>query len=133
VYAFTPSELTASGWLYQHAAPGSVLVLAADNFPGLEVANYRAYNLVIVPSDPQSGQAWLDEGNVLDVEEWLISLGHPTVYVVFSQSMANYASYFGYPTGYEKLAKAVARNPRWHAVYRNPDVVIYRVTTGFTG
>ena len=133
VYAFTPSELTASGWLYQHAAPGSVLVLAADNFPGLEVANYRAYNLVIVPSDPQSGQAWLDEGNVLDVEEWLISLGHPTVYVVFSQSMANYASYFGYPTGYEKLAKAVVRNPRWHAVYRNPDVVIYRVTTGFTG
>ena len=133
VYAFTPSELTASRWLYQHAAPGSVLVLAADNFPGLEVANYRAYNLVIVPSDPQSGQSWLDEGNVPDVEEWLLSLGNPAVYVVFSQSMANYASYFGYPTGYGTLAKAVARNPRWHVVYRNPDVVIYKVNTGFTG
>ena len=133
VYAFTPSELTASQWLYQHAAPGSALVLAADNFPGLEVANYRAYNLVIVPSDPQSGQSWLDEGNVPDVEEWLLSLGNPAVYVVFSQSMANYASYFGYPTGYGTLAKAVARNPRWHVVYRNPDVVIYKVNTGFTG
>jgi len=130
VYAFTPPELTASNWLYQHAAPGSVLVLAADNFPGLQVANYRSYELVIAPSDPQDGAAWLDEGNVLDVEEWLVSLGHPTVYVVFSQSMANYASYFGYPTGYGALAKAVVGNPRWHAVYRNPDVVIYRVTVG---
>ena len=130
VYAFTPSELTASLWLYQHAAPGSVLVLAASNFPALEVANYRAYNIVIVPADPQSGAAYLDEGNVLDVEEWLISLGHPTVYFVFSQSMANYSDYFSAPAGYGKLGKAVAGNPRWHAVYRNPDVVIYRVTVG---
>ena len=133
VYAFTPSELTASRWLYQHAAPGSVLVLAADNFPGLEVANYRAYDLVIVPADPQSGRAWLDEGNTLAVEEWLVSLGHRTVYFVFSQSMVNYANYFGYPTGYQTLAKAIAGYPRSQAVYRNPDVVIYRVTTGFTG
>jgi hypothetical protein len=130
VYAFTPAELTASRWLYEHAAPGSVLVLAADNFPGLEVANYRFYDLVIIPADPQSGQAWLDEGNVIDVEQWLASLGHPTAYVVFSQSMDNYAGYFGYPTGYGTLAKAVAVNPRWHVVYRNPDVVIYRVTAG---
>jgi hypothetical protein len=130
VYAFTPSELTASRWLYQHAAPGSTLVFAADDFPGLEVANYAAYDTVIVPADPQTGQAWLDEGNVIDVEEWLISLGRPTVYFVFSQSMANYSDYFGAPAGYGKLAKAVAGNPRWHAVYRNPDVVIYRVTAG---
>jgi hypothetical protein len=130
VYAFTPSELTASLWLYDHAAPGSVLVFAADNFPELEAANYMSYNLVIVPSDPQDGPAWLDEGNVLDVEEWLISLGQPTVYFVFSQSMANYSDYFGAPAGYGKLAKAVVGNPRWHAVYRNPDVVIYRVTAG---
>jgi hypothetical protein len=128
VYAFTPAELTASGWLYDHAAPGSVLVFAADNFPELEVANYQAYNLVIVPSDPQDGLAWLDEGNVIDVEQWLSSLGQSSVYFVFSQSMANYANYFGAPAGYSQLEKAVPGNPRWHQVYRNPDVVIYRVT-----
>jgi hypothetical protein len=130
VYAFTPADLSASLWLYDHAAPGSVLVLAADDFPGLEVANYRAYKLQVIPADPQSGPSWLDEGNLLDVEEWIISLGNPSVYVVFSQTMANYASYFGYPTGYGQLAKAVQGNPRWHAVYRNADVVIYRVTVG---
>ena len=130
VYAFTPAELTASAWLYEHAAPGSLLVLAADDFPGLEEANYRAYDLVIVPSDPQYGPAWLDEGNVIDVEQWIASQGHSSVYVVFSRSMANYADYFGYPTGYGQLAKAVPGNQRWHEVYRNPDVVIYRMTVG---
>jgi hypothetical protein len=103
-------------------------VLAADDFPGLEVADYAAYDLQVIPSDPQVGQDWLDEGDVIDVEQWLASLGHPTAYVVFSQSMDNYASYFGYPTGYGTLAEAVAGNPRWHVVYRNTDVVIYQVT-----
>jgi hypothetical protein len=130
VYAFTPAELTASSWLYDHAAPGSALVLAADNFPGLQVANYQAYDLVVVPSDPQDGAAFLDEGNVIDVEQWLASLGHSSVYFVFSQSMANYADYFGAPAGYGQLEQAVPGNSRWHQVYRNPDVVIYRVAAG---
>ena len=128
VYAFTPAELTASLWLYDHAAPGSVLVLAADNFPGLEAADYAAYDLEVIPADPQIGQAWLDEADVLGVEQWISSLGHGGAYVVFSQSMDNYASYFGYPRGYEQLAKAVAADPAWRVVYRNADVVIYRVT-----
>ena len=130
VYAFTPAELTASLWLYNHAAPGSVLVLAADNFPGLEAADYAAYDTEVIPADPQLGQDWLDEADVLGVEQWISSLGHGGAYVVFSQSMANYTDYFGYPFGYAQLAKAVSANPAWHVVYRNPDVVIYRVTVG---
>jgi hypothetical protein len=128
VYAFTPQELAASLWLYQHAAPGSMLVLAADDFPALEAADYRSYDLVIMPSDPQQGPAWLNEGSLLDVEQWLAAQGHASVYVVFTRSMANYASYFGYPTGYQALAKAVTDSPRWHAVYRAADVAIYKVT-----
>jgi hypothetical protein len=42
--------------------------------------------------------------------------------------MDNYASYFGYPMGYQRLAKAVAADSAWQVVYRNVDVVIYRVT-----
>jgi hypothetical protein len=42
--------------------------------------------------------------------------------------MANYANYFGYPRGYEQLAKAVSADSAWQVVYRNADVVIYRVT-----
>jgi hypothetical protein len=130
VYAFTPSELAASLWLYGHAPPGSLLILPADDFPGLEVANYAAYDFQIMPADPQNGASWLDEANLGEVEQWIDSLGHPSAYVVFSQGMANYADYFGYPTGYGQLAKAVAADSAWQAVYRNSDVVIYRVTLG---
>jgi hypothetical protein len=128
VYAFTPPELAASLWLYGHAPPGSLLILPADNFPGLEAANYASYDFQIMPSDPQNGASWLDEGSLGDVEQWIDSLGHPSAYVVFSKSMDNYASYFGYPTGYERLANSVAGDPAWQVVYRNADVVIYRVT-----
>ena len=44
--------------------------------------------------------------------------------------MANYADYFGYPTGYGQLAKAVAADSAWQVAYRNADVVIYQVTLG---
>jgi hypothetical protein len=128
VYAFTPPELTASLWLYGHAPPGSLLILPADDFPGLEAANWAAYDLQIMPSDPQNGGSWLDEGSLGDVQQWIESLGHPSAYVVFSKSMENYAGYFGYPRGYEQLAKAVAADSAWRVVYRNVDVVIYRVT-----
>jgi hypothetical protein len=128
VYAFTPPELAASFWLYGHAPPGSLLILPADDFPGLEAANSAAYDLQIMPSDPQNRAAWLPEASLGDVVQWIESLGHPSAYVVFSKSMGNYASYFGYPTGYEQLAKAVAADSAWQVVYRNADVVIYRVT-----
>ena len=42
--------------------------------------------------------------------------------------MDNYAGYFGAPVGYGQLAKAVAVDSAWQVVYRNADVVIYRVT-----
>jgi hypothetical protein len=128
VYAFTPPELAASLWLYGHAPPGSLLILPADDFPGLEAANYAAYDFQIMPADPQNGASWLNEASLGDVEQWIDSLGHPSAYVVFSQSMANYADYFGYPTGYGQLAKAVAADSAWRVVYRNSDVVIYQVT-----
>jgi hypothetical protein len=127
VDAYTPAELSASLWLYRHAAPGSLLVLAAGDFPALEVGDYSAFDLQVMPADPQYGQSWLDEASVTDVEQWLASLGHRTAYVVFSRSMAAYAGYFGYPGGYAQLAAAVANRPSWHVVDRNADAVIYRV------
>lgn len=128
VDAFTPAELAASQWLYGHAAPGSVLILAADDFPALEAADYASFDLQVMPADPQFGASWLDEGSVTEVENWIASLGHGGAYVVFSRSMAEYASYFGYPQGYDQLASIVGDRSSWQLVYGNADVAIYRVT-----
>ena len=109
------------------AAPGSVLVLAADNFPALEVGNYASYNLQVIPADPQYGAAYLDEGSLAQVEMWLDTLNKSSAYVVFSRSMGAYASYFGAPAGYEQLAGEVRSSPGWQVVFANADTVIYQV------
>jgi hypothetical protein len=127
---FMPQELAASLWLYNHAPPGSALVLAADNFPVREVYDYQSFNDEVMPSDPTEGLAWLNEADVPAVDQWLASLGTSNVYVVTSRSMKAYELYFGIPNGYPQMVTAVAHAPGWAVAYRNSDVTIYRVATG---
>ena len=114
-------------WLYGHAEAGSLLVLAADDFPALQTANYEAFDLQVMPADPHNGASWLDEADVSAVEAWIASLGYRSAYVVFSRSMAAYTDYFGAPRGYSQLVSTVRDRPGWSVVYRNADVTIYRV------
>lgn len=132
VDAFTPTEVAGSLWLYEHAAPGSLLVLAVDNFPTLEVPDYYLTNLQAIPADPQKGTVWLDEANVTAVQAWIASLGYQGAYVVFSSNMAAYADYFGAPYGYAKLANIVRNRPGWSLVYHNANTTIYYVRIGQT-
>jgi hypothetical protein len=127
VDAFSRPELTASLWLYGHAPRGSLLILAADNFPDLEVGNYNDYNLQVMPSDPMELPAYLDEGNKQAVDKWITSLGYDTAYLVISQSMTEYTDYFGGPHGYSKLVSTIGGESGVSTVYRNADTTIYRV------
>ena len=131
VYAFTPPELAASLWLYGHAPPGSLLILAGRQLPRARGRQLRRLRLPDhARPTRRTGRPGSTRPTWATCEQWIDSLGHPSAYVVFSKSMENYAGYFGYPTGYEQLAKAVAADPAWQVVYRNADVVIYRVTLG---
>jgi hypothetical protein len=130
VNAFTGSELRASQWLYAHAPRGSLLVLPDDNFPTLQAADYNSYDLQVMPSDPQLGQAWLDEANLADVQSWIAGLGHQTAYLVVSRSMRADADYFGAPRGYEKLVSAIPSALQGAVVYHDSDTTIYRLTLG---
>ena len=129
-FAFMPSELTASLWLYNHAPRGSVLVLAAGNFPMLEAPDYASFNETSMPSDPTSGADWLKENDLTAVDQWLASFQSNNEYVVFSTGMNSYQSYFGVPVGYSQLVSNVAHAPGWSVVYRNADTTIYRVQVG---
>lgn len=127
VNAFTPTELTASLWLYGHAAHGSLLLLAANDFPDTETADYKSYNLQWIPADSLSPPDLLNEANVGEVQAWIASLGYRSAYVVFSRSMAAYVNYFGTPYGYEQMVSTIRSRPGWSIVYRNADTTIYRV------
>lgn len=127
VDAFTPAELAASLWLYDHAPHGSALVYAADNLPGLETADFYDYDLEIIPADPQFPGYDLTEANLPEVQAWMTHIGYRPVYVVVSRSMADYYDYYGGPFGYPQLVNAVRTRPGWSVVYHNTDATIYRV------
>jgi hypothetical protein len=129
-FAFAPQELTASQWLYSHAPRGSLFVLAADNFPMLEAPDYASFDETAMPSDPTVGADWLKEGDLTAVDQWLASFQNDNDYVVFSNGMQNYRTYFGVPLGYSQLVSEVALAPGWSVVYRNADTTIYRVQVG---
>ena len=130
VDAFTPAEVTASLWLYSHAKHGSLVLLAAGDFPVLETADYNHYGLRPIPADPLIGTAWLNERNVAELQAWIANLGYSSTYVVFSHAMAEYADYYGAPFGYSQLVSAVRNRRGWSAVYQNADTIIYRVYAG---
>ena len=127
--AFTPREVNASLWLYTHVPRGSLIVLPVDNFPGLESSHYNSYDLQVLPADPQVGPAWMDEGNLTQVQRWLAGQDHRTAYVVVSRSMDGWAKFYGAPEGYAQLVSALPRALGGAVVYRNADATIYRVTT----
>jgi hypothetical protein len=126
VNTFTPSELQASEYFYQHAPAASALILADQNFPALETANYDSYELQVLPSDPQSGLSWLNAGNIPEVDSWVKSIGRSESYLVISRSMIDYAQYYGFPKGFEHLRSELPSSKHWSVWYSNADVTIYR-------
>ena len=122
---FKPGELSASLWLYSHAAPGSVLALPVDNWPELETYNYNSLRVVDMASAMGAKGKLLDESNVVAVENWLDTLKGQYAYVVFSSSMNGYVSYYGTPPGYAQLEKAVRSRYGWTVAYQNADTTIY--------
>jgi hypothetical protein len=128
VNGFTSAELAASLWLYGHVPPGSLIVLPVDNFPIREIADYGAYDVRNMPSDVRLGeQAWLDQADLSQVDDWVAGLGHRTAYVVVSRGMHRWAEYYGSPRGFQDMVRKVPRAPRWGVIYRNDDVTIYRL------
>jgi hypothetical protein len=133
VNAFTPAEVSASTWLYRHAPHGSTFVLAAEDFPALQSADYADHRVLALPSDPLMGEAWLNASDEPMLERWIAGLGSRPAYLVVSRTMRKYADYYGFPAGLNGLRANVSASPRWTAVYRNADVVIYRFAAGRGG
>jgi hypothetical protein len=131
--AFTPSELAASLWLYDHSPHGSLLVLPADDFPDLESPDFYDYELAVIPADPQNSPANINEANLAEVQNWITYLGYHSAYVVFSRTMTAYYNYYGVPFGYPQMEREVRGRRGWSVVYHNIDTTIYHVNLAVSG
>ncbi|MDQ7905780.1 hypothetical protein RB614_14770 [Phytohabitans sp. ZYX-F-186] len=135
-----PAEVAAAEYLYAHAEPGSVIALAAPNFPSRLTAEYREFNRSVPVGEPDLVQGaglkhvWLNDAYLPKIDEFVRSFGGDgTSYLVVSDGMRRYAEYFGHlPDGsLDALDRTLATAPGWTLFYRAGGVSIYQ-TAGAT-
>lgn len=127
------TDIAAAKYFYAHAAPGSMLVLVAPNFPTKLTANYGSFNKgmpvdVALVRDPQL-TGYLDGTRLSGMEQYLRSLGARDNYLVFSTQTTVHTTYFGLlPEGATRsLEEAVRRSPQWRPFYLDQGVSIFRL------
>lgn len=128
-----PAEVAAARHLYAHAQPGATIILATPNFPSRLAANYGEFNRTVAGPDPDlvpgAGlrDAMLNVQYLPVIESYAESIpGRPT-YLVVSDGMRRYATYFGaLPDGsLDALERTLQRDPEWTVWYDNGEVTIY--------
>jgi hypothetical protein len=130
---FPSDEVAASAYLYSHAPSGSVLVLAAPDFP--TNVNFR-YPLIDdskppLVTTPQFGHRELGSADVPAVASAILRNG-TSDFLVFATSESRAARWAELaPAGaLQRLEGAVASSPDFRLWYRNPDVRIYELVSG---
>jgi hypothetical protein len=125
-------EVRASGWFYDHARPGSVLVLSSPGFPLRYGATYFHFTGPEGDADPNllSGNEFrgrqLGPNDVASVVS-VIKQYSRTGYLVFSRTQTEFSQVFGLtpPGALERLQRAVAVSPEFRLWYGNADAQIY--------
>jgi hypothetical protein len=132
-----PDEVAASQYFEARAASGSVLILAAPNFPQRSTGSYDQF---IVPSgdfDPsltsvdRFQRRMLTAADLPDIESVVVQYERRpnTGYLAITTAMKVYSHLYSLlPDGsLDSLDRALASSPDWRLFYRNKDAVIYQL------
>ena len=129
-----PTEVTAAQYFYAHAKPGSVLILAAPNYPERDSGIYDHFVVTSGAYDPKLVPNPFFTHRVLGVEDLPaiendIHAYSNHGYFAITTGMKVYAHVFDLlPDGsLDNLDHSLAASSRWKLFYRNSDAVIYEL------
>jgi hypothetical protein len=135
-----PGEVAASEYFYDRAPGGSVLVLAAPNFPVRVGGRYDEFKIPWGVHDPNLMDAhrqgfrhrMLGEGDLPDIESVVRTYQRSSGgrgFLAISKSQEVYTRAYGVlPDGsLASLDRALAASPDWRVFYRNEDAAIYEL------
>jgi hypothetical protein len=135
-----PEEVRASEYLYEHGRPGSVVMLAAPDFPARLAPNYPKFVGPQTESEPnllrtdQFRGRPLGPADVAAVKALMRDYA-ARGYLVFSQTQYKFTRLFGLtpPGALRNLERAVAAAPEFELFYANPRTRIYELKPGRDG
>lgn len=128
---FTRDDVAVARYLYSHAEPDAVIVLAANNFPTRMLPQYgEFYEYVLIGPDERLGPFELSEEGAAALDARFDDA--QVHYLVFSPSMYGYLAYYGYMPAetLDALRTQIARSPLWVLEYQVGEAAIYRRDPG---
>jgi hypothetical protein len=132
----TSGEISASSWFYDHAPPGTRLVLVMASFPQRLDRHYvdhdggvPAVNEPALADDPQFADGGLDTMTAARLASYVKGGWGPNPYLAISHSMEQMNDYYGvFDAGtLRRLDERLSSSPDWTVAYRNRDAVIFRL------
>jgi hypothetical protein len=120
-----------------HAPTGSVLVLAAANFPSRLDWKYVLHNPTNSQNDlsldevPTFVKKGLNETSPREIANFVKSLNGGVGYLVIGPSMEQYSDYYGTfaPGTMPTLVRRLKMSPYWKVWYENDGTVIFETVT----
>lgn len=130
---FSPEEVEAAEYVYDHLPDNSILAYATENFPNQLNARYARVNVgygmppAVLPDDVRIGPK-MNETDLAAIDSYFLRFGSLKSYLVVSPSMERYATYFGYlPVGtLGRLDEQLARSSNWQLWYSHGAVHVYQ-------
>ncbi len=132
----TSGEISASSWFYEHAPPGTRLVLVMASFPQRLDRHYvdhdgdvPSVNEPALADDPQFAGGGLDGMTAADLASHFQGEWGRNSYLAISRSMEGMNDYYGvFDAGtLERLDDRLSSSPDWTVAYRDRDAVIFRL------
>lgn len=129
------SEIMAAEHLYATAPPGSVVLLAAPNFPTRLNGNYDSFNRGTTGRDPslldqpRFHNARFGQDSIPAVTEWAEGFNGTSRYLIVSKQMKTSTHYFGLlPSGsLEGLSRGLRASPHWVVFYHEGGTTIFQL------
>jgi len=119
---FTPAEVDAVEFIYQHAEPGSLIATVTTNLP-YKYINYEIYKYVKLEKE-------LVMGDMVSLFTTLKNPKYDHAYLLLTRAQEAYVEMYYDPglIDFEKLENQLLFDPQIKVIYTNPDAKILEIT-----
>lgn len=130
-YYFTPDEIAAANYLFDHAPRGSLIVSASMNYPGL-FRNIEYYVHVPIDREPLESQIRIVRDPVTTLARWLGNSKYASAYLIITRSQNAEIEMVGkLPPGatVDEVEAVIAASPQFKVVFANADARVYQLAS----
>ena len=129
-YTFSRHEVAASGYVLDHAPPGSLLVTITANYPG-QWKNYERLTYVPIANEPARSWPRILDHPATVLSGWLSGSSYTKGYILLTRSQEREVDSTGaMPRGsVARIRRALDASPRFRTVWASPEAVVYELVS----